>query len=101
MALEPEPRLIGASWWAISQLPLAEAVSLSYSTPIFFTIAAVLLLGEVVRGRRWATVALGFIGVLIIVRPVAATGVHPARRAGADQRRSGQASVLVTKKTTR
>lgn len=62
-----------ASFWAIGQLPLAEAVSLAYSTPIFVTIAAVLLLGEVVRGRRWAAVALGFIGVLIIVRPGAAT----------------------------
>jgi len=62
-----------ASFWAISQLPLAEAVSLAYSTPIFVTIAAVLLLGEVVRGRRWAAVALGFIGVLIIVRPGAET----------------------------
>ena len=61
------------SFWAISQLPLAEAVSLAFSTPIFVTIAAVLLLGEVVRGRRWAAVALGFIGVLIIVRPGAAT----------------------------
>lgn len=57
------------SFWAISQLPLAEAVSLAYSTPIFVTIAAVLLLGEAVRARRWAAVALGFIGVLIIVRP--------------------------------
>ena len=62
-----------ASFWAISQMPLAEAVSLAYSTPIFVTIAAVLLLGEVVRGRRWAAVALGFIGVLIIVRPGAET----------------------------
>lgn len=62
-----------ASFWAISQLPLAEAVSLAFSTPIFVTIAAVLLLGEVVRGRRWAAVVLGFIGVLIIVRPGAAS----------------------------
>ncbi|MDQ3289600.1 MAG: DMT family transporter [Pseudomonadota bacterium] len=62
-----------ASFWAITQLPLAEAVSLAYSTPIFVTIAAVLLLGEAVRARRWAAVVLGFIGVLIIVRPGAAT----------------------------
>lgn len=62
-----------ASFWAITQLPLAEAVSLAYSTPIFVTIAAVLLLGEAVRARRWAAVALGFVGVLIIVRPGAET----------------------------
>ncbi len=58
-----------AGFWAISALPLAQAVSLSYSTPLFVTIAAAAMLGEVVRARRWTAVALGFIGVLIIVRP--------------------------------
>ncbi|WP_460824197.1 DMT family transporter [Lysobacter olei] len=56
-------------FWSIGHLPLAQAVSLSYSTPLFVTIAAVLLLGEQVRARRWAAVVLGFIGVLVIVRP--------------------------------
>lgn len=56
-------------FWAIGHLPLAQAVALSYSTPIFVTIAAVIFLHEQVRARRWAAVALGFIGVLIIVRP--------------------------------
>ncbi|MDO5611024.1 MAG: DMT family transporter [Pseudomonadota bacterium] len=56
-------------FWAIGHLPLAQAVSLSYSTPIFVTIAAVFLLGEQVRARRWLAVAMGFIGVLVIVRP--------------------------------
>jgi len=56
-------------FWAIGHLPLAQAAALSYSTPIFVTIAAVVFLHEQVRARRWAAVALGFIGVLIIVRP--------------------------------
>lgn len=56
-------------FWAIAHLPLAQAVALSYSTPLFVTIGAVLLLGEVVRARRWTAVLLGFIGVLLIVRP--------------------------------
>jgi drug/metabolite transporter (DMT)-like permease len=56
-------------FWAIGHLPLAQAVSLSYSTPIFVTIAAVIFLHEHVRARRWAAVVLGFIGVLVIVRP--------------------------------
>ncbi len=56
-------------FWAIGHLPLAQAVSLSYSTPLFVTIAAVIWLGEQVRVRRWSAVVLGFIGVLIIVRP--------------------------------
>jgi len=56
-------------FWAIGHLPLAQAISLSYSTPLFVTIAAVWMLGEQVRARRWAAVAIGFIGVLMIVRP--------------------------------
>ena len=58
-----------AGFWAIGHLPLAQAVALSYSTPIFVTIAAVVFLHEQVRARRWAAVALGFVGVVIIVRP--------------------------------
>lgn len=56
-------------FWAIANLPLAHAVSLSYSSPIFVTIAAALWLGEQVRARRWSAVAAGFVGVLVIVRP--------------------------------
>jgi drug/metabolite transporter (DMT)-like permease len=56
-------------FWAIVNLPLAQAVSLSYSTPLFVTIGAVVVLGEVVRARRWTAVALGFVGVLLIIRP--------------------------------
>lgn len=56
-------------FWALGHLPLTQAVSLSYSTPLFATIAAVLWLGETVRMRRWGAVIVGFIGVLVIVRP--------------------------------
>jgi drug/metabolite transporter (DMT)-like permease len=58
-----------AGFWAIVHLPLAQAISLSYSTPLFVTIGAVLVLGEVVRARRWTAVLVGFVGVLVIVRP--------------------------------
>ena len=58
-----------AGFWAIGHLPLSQAISLSYSTPLFVTIAAVIWLGEEVRRRRWAAVIVGFIGVLLIVRP--------------------------------
>lgn len=56
-------------FWAIAHLPLAQAISLNYSSPIFVTIAAIFMLGERVRARRWTAVILGFIGVLIIVQP--------------------------------
>lgn len=58
-----------AGFWAIAHLPLAQAISLSYSSPLFVTVGAVLFLGEVVRARRWSAVVAGFIGVLVIVRP--------------------------------
>lgn len=58
-----------AGFWAIVHLPLAQAVALSYSTPLFVTIGAVLVLGEIVRARRWTAVGLGFLGMLLIVRP--------------------------------
>jgi drug/metabolite transporter (DMT)-like permease len=56
-------------FWAIGHLPMAQAISLSYSTPLFVTIFAAIWLGEVVRRRRWSAVLLGFVGVLVIVRP--------------------------------
>jgi drug/metabolite transporter (DMT)-like permease len=62
-----------AGFWAIVHLPLAQAIALSYSSPLFVTIGAVLFLGEIVRMRRWSAVAAGFIGVLVIVRPGADT----------------------------
>ena len=49
-------------FWAIGNLPLAQAISLAYSSPIFITIAAALWLGERVRLRRWLAVAAGFLG---------------------------------------
>lgn len=58
-----------AAFWAIAHLPLAQAIALSYSSPLFVTIGAVLFLGEIVRLRRWSAVIAGFIGVLVIVRP--------------------------------
>jgi drug/metabolite transporter (DMT)-like permease len=58
-----------AGFWAIGHLPLSQAISLSYSTPLFVTIAAVIWLGEAVHRRRWTAVIVGFLGVLLIVQP--------------------------------
>ena len=62
-----------AGFWAIVHLPLAQAVALSYSTPIFVTIGAVFVLGEIVRARRWTAVIIGFLGVLVLIHPGADT----------------------------
>jgi len=56
----------------LKYLPLAEATSLIFAAPIFITALSVPLLGEEVGWRRWAAVVVGFLGVLVIVRPGAA-----------------------------
>ncbi|RJF88524.1 DMT family transporter [Oleomonas cavernae] len=59
--------LIG--FWSIVHLPLAEVTAVSFANPLFLLVLAVLFLGEKVRARRWSATAVGFIGVLIMVRP--------------------------------
>lgn len=54
---------------AFALLPLAEAIALSFAGPLFLTVLSIPLLGEQVGLRRWAAVIVGFLGVLIIVRP--------------------------------
>jgi drug/metabolite transporter (DMT)-like permease len=54
---------------AIAYLPLAEVTALAFSKPLFATIGAALVLHEIVRARRWSAVALGLVGVLIVLQP--------------------------------
>lgn len=56
-------------FWGISVLPLAKAVALSFTIPLFVTIGAAIFLKEEVHLRRWVAVIIGFIGTLIILRP--------------------------------
>jgi len=57
-------------WFSsIALLPLGEAVALNFTVPLFATAGAAIFLGEVVRIRRWAATAIGFLGVLVILRP--------------------------------
>lgn len=56
-------------FYALSVMPMAEAVALSFTTPLFATIAAAVVLRETVRARRWTATAIGFVGVLVILRP--------------------------------
>ena len=54
---------------AIVHLPLAEATAISFSRAMFATLLAIIVLKEVVGIRRWSATIIGFIGVLVIVRP--------------------------------
>jgi drug/metabolite transporter (DMT)-like permease len=59
---------------AVIHLPLAEATTLGFTKTFFMTILGIVVLGEVVRARRWAALAAGFAGVLIILWPEAGSG---------------------------
>lgn len=60
---------------AITYLPLANASALAFTAPLWTTTLGVLVLGEKVRWRRALALAVGFSGVLIMVRPDA-TLIH-------------------------
>jgi drug/metabolite transporter (DMT)-like permease len=57
----------------LAALPLAEVSSIRNSAPLMITFLSVVLLGEKVGPRRWLALTVGFIGVLLIVRPGSVT----------------------------
>ncbi len=54
---------------AVRHLTLAEAISINFVSPLLVTAFSIPLLGEHVGIRRWLAIMVGFMGVLIIVRP--------------------------------
>lgn len=58
-----------AYYLAFPALPLADAVALYFTVPLFMTALAVPFLGEKVDWRVWAAVLLGFAGVLVMLQP--------------------------------
>jgi len=53
----------------LAYLPMADATAIAFATPLLVTAFSIPLLGERVGPRRWAAVAVGFLGVLLIVQP--------------------------------
>ena len=54
---------------ALQHLPLADAIAVAFTAPLFVTALAGPLLGETIGARRWGAVVLGFVGALIMVQP--------------------------------
>ncbi len=54
---------------ALRYLQLDEAQALTFSTPLFVAALSGPILGEWVRWRRWTAIAVGFVGVLVVIRP--------------------------------
>ncbi len=73
-------------FYALTHMPLAEATAILFSRPLFTTIGAIVVLGELVRWRRASATVVGFIGILVMLRPGAAVAFEPAHDARPDRR---------------
>lgn len=62
---------------SLHDLPMAEAATINFVSPLMITVLAVVVLGEIVTRTGWLLLAMGFAGVLITARP-GTTGFHPA-----------------------
>jgi drug/metabolite transporter (DMT)-like permease len=80
---------------ALSWLPLAEATTLSYSAPVGATILSGLFLGETIGPRRWSAVLVGFVGMVLVMRP-GATALPTIGIALGVAAALGQSVVMVT-----
>jgi drug/metabolite transporter (DMT)-like permease len=54
---------------SLAHLDLAFAITVAFVSPLFVTAFSMIFLGERVGPRRWAAVAVGFVGVLVVIRP--------------------------------
>ncbi len=54
---------------AITFMPLADAIAIGFIAPLIGTALSIPVLGEKVGLRRWSAIAIGFIGMLIVLRP--------------------------------
>jgi drug/metabolite transporter (DMT)-like permease len=59
-------------FWSLSLMHFAKAISMSFTAPLFATLLAALVLKERVRLRRWTATIVGFLGVLVVLRPESA-----------------------------
>lgn len=57
------------STFAFSRMPMADVYTLAFSAPLWITALSVPILKEKVGWRRWTAVGVGFVGILIILRP--------------------------------
>ena len=69
-----------ASVYAFTHLPLAQAYALIFLMPFFVTVISIVVLGETIGWRRWTALGVGFLGVLIVIRPGFQT-IEPAHLA--------------------
>ncbi len=57
------------SIYSFTHLPIAEAYALIFLVPFAVTLFSVIILGEQVSWQRWLAVVIGFVGILLVIRP--------------------------------
>ncbi|MGE5641175.1 MAG: DMT family transporter [Clostridia bacterium] len=69
--------MTGMNFWALQYLALTVTSSIFFTVPIITAVIGARMLGERIDARRWAAIAAGFAGVLVVVHPWG-TAFHPA-----------------------
>jgi drug/metabolite transporter (DMT)-like permease len=60
----------GVMWvYGVANMPMADVNALNFTSPLFTVLIAVLVLGDRASAHRWAVIAIGFAGTLVILRP--------------------------------
>lgn len=62
---------VGVLLWffAVTRIPVSEVIAIGYSTPVFVALGAIVFFGEKIRFRRAMAIVVGFLGMLVILRP--------------------------------
>ncbi len=58
-----------AFFYALTLIPLTDVTALSFTTPLFASMLAIVILRETMSGRRWIGLVIGLLGALVILRP--------------------------------
>ncbi|SMF38631.1 Permease of the drug/metabolite transporter (DMT) superfamily [Tistlia consotensis] len=86
-----------AGFYALSRLPLALVTAIGFTSPLFTIVLSALVLRELVRWRRWSATAIGFLGMLVMVRPGGA-GFDPAMLAAVGMALGTACAVILVKR---
>jgi drug/metabolite transporter (DMT)-like permease len=76
---------MGLNFFALTQLPLPEAVTITYAMPLIIVVLSAIFLHEIIRLYRWSAVIVGLVGVVVIAWPrltLLSSGVDPAGATG-------------------
>jgi drug/metabolite transporter (DMT)-like permease len=83
--------------YGVRQMTMAQATTISFLSPLLITVLSIPLLGESVGPRRWAAVAAGMLGMLIVVRP-GVGGFQPAALFGVASSACWALALIITRK---